>query len=441
MVTQDAVFHQAPAARAKAASFGAMLALLAVYWTIGALIYWEATAVRELAVIGGFNLHAMDIGVALMLGAVILLMGESRFAPTTLTVTLTLFWIFMLVALIRGMTLDPVKALMSMRAVGFIALTLMAVTLMRYTDALASQLKRAILIGAFILFALTLLRHVLGPGFLMLDAPSDPMMINDGGRPLTADGTLLMGAGAVILLQRALMRWPYVDAAGPAVGALALFIGVISTSQGTAGLATGLAGLIVLVFSPGIGASQRFVLMALVLFTLAVLFWVLPTLATPEVLRDLPFAETLFGDVDQRFRNLNTRQHVWASLLREYDQRDLGNQLFGLPAGVKPILPISLWGGIYWEHSIHNMYLQTLSDYGGFGLGAYLLAMTAILFCCFRLVAGARTVEMSALGSLSLGLLATLLMIGFSYQWAYPQAAVVMLTALTAKAWAYRHVG
>ena len=61
------------------------------------------------------------------------------------------------------------------------------------------KIRDALVVFSLAMCVLVVLRFVLGPSLFMRAAYADVLQINDGGRPITADGALLMGVGVAML--------------------------------------------------------------------------------------------------------------------------------------------------------------------------------------------------------------------------------------------------
>lgn len=330
--------------------------------------------------IGAFDLSSYDLMIGTSLAACgwLSVIGR-RIAVTVGSSLLLAIAGLALLNLLRGVPHHGIEALMALRATfPFVTYSLMGLLLagakFRYGDALQVFLKTA-----FVLSVLLFARSLLGPSYLYWGEYQNTYQINDGGRPLSANGTLLIGIGLLVMLPRLRRLSPTNFDLRVAAGSTFLFVALIISYQATAVVASLAAIATFIALDRGRARGFRAWAVVIGLISVAGLF------AIADLLALLP--KWIVGDVAQRAGNLGTRREVWDAFLDSFEGWPLANQLFGLPAGELPRFFVNTSGvTAEWQVSIHSMYFGTLPWTGVCGIVAY---CTFLLWVFLRCIWGA----------------------------------------------------
>lgn len=319
------------------------------------------TAVAEF---GAFTFHSTDPAVVVALLAVLGNLARGRFDWQPYAWPVLAMAALLGVNFLRGILADPDPALLWLRANAMIALVPLLALTMRPGTAPMRAARHALLLAAAALSLLLLVRLAFGATFLMTADVTD-LTANDGGRPLSAPGTMLLVLASAMLASEVLRRCALrLDPA--LLAALALPVLVLLTRQGTAIIAelVALAAVVLVQRSPSHGWRLVFGGLGVIAALGLIALFLAPLLESP--------------DVQRRLGNLGTRQEVWAALTDLWPTLPLSTQLFGFAAGQQPALLVYFGGAYsYWSLSIHSMYYGSLPmmGYAGGGAFAILLAM------------------------------------------------------------------
>lgn len=343
-------------------------------------LFRELTLQSTLLFIGGFNLTVSDPIV--FIGGVILAMHAKRRPSLTLgTVLVAAYAAVIALNIARGLSVRPYDAIVTLRLNGGFVVLLLLGLYVRADEWWHPRILRALLTVGGALAALIVLRTALGPTF-PFGASADIAVdeINDGGRALSAQGTILVVMAAVVLLARYMA--PTSAGGGRPINfmiSVFLCLTVVATRQGMATIICVVAWGTTFCAMPGPSRRARTTLGLAAGAAGLFAYYVLPEIIPLEALNDsLPKAFAF--DLSKRETTLSFRQAIWAGLLDDRETWTTMSQILGLPAGVKPSIWIDYWGGTLWELSVHSMYYGLLPVAGVVGLALYcgVLASAAV---------------------------------------------------------------
>lgn len=322
-------------------------------------------------------------------------------------------------------------AIISLRLTGTFALMLLVAAITDPDDNIGRQVLNVLDKASLALCALVTLRLALGPQLFIQAEFSRIQDINDGGRPLSASGALLIASAAAVQLSR-LMRnritiWSW---DGAKLGALV--ISLLLTGQGTATIC-GAVGLgLVWGFENGAIRSARITLFTGLAITFLTIAIIAPSALEPSNWLNL-LPDAISENLNRRQSNLGTRQIIWEGIITQWSEASTLNQIIGWPAGERPQIIINsrAWGTVIWEANAHSMYFGTLISHGI--IGVTILVMIAIL-------AGTASLRRSIAGSTQTGDLSppgtlALISIFITYSYSYNidnEASLILATALLA---------
>jgi hypothetical protein len=264
------------------------------------------------------------------------------------------------------MSISPDKAFLSLRAYGLFAIFLLIGAVGGNAAALSRTFERAIYPISAALCVLVALRVVFGADLFIYTKEISAVGVNDGGRPLSTFGTMILGITAVFTLSKMIAdenppKWAATIFAG-------LVVAILITGQGTATIASGTGLALVMLLQRGRFHGAR------IAVTLAALLIVALTLMVTSSITDSSFygtilPEDLAKNLTRRQGNYQTRLQAWQGILTAYADADPVKKLIGWPAGTSPYVEIinQKWGRIVWNVSAHNMYIGTLISHGAVG--------------------------------------------------------------------------
>lgn len=342
------------------------LTIWSIRLLIGGALVREALGQSKILVIGSYDVHSLDPAVVVALLAAAAHLAKRRLDWRPYTIPILIIAGLIGINFLRGIISDPGPALLSVRANASIATMLVLAVSMRTTATVMQSARHALLLCCIGLGVLVLLRLATYPSlFMTVDRPD--AMINDGGRPLSAQGSFLMvlasGIVTAQILQRRRLVMDYMTAAAAILPLL-----VLLTRQGTASLAEFAVLATVIVLQRGHSQGRRLLWAGLAVpAVFALLAWVLPIFLDSE-------------DFLRRTKNIGTRQEIWRSLMASWPGESLFVQLFGYPAGQQPMLMV-LWSDGYrdWTNSIHSMYFGALPIMGYLGAIAYVSMLIMLI--------------------------------------------------------------
>ena len=379
--------------------------------------------------IGSYNLTIVE-PVLLMQAATLFQLARRRALRADITTWLLLgIAAIIFINLGRGIAHDLPSGLRSFRIQGAFALYLLIAAFAPRDETLLRQLRDALIVTALLLAVLVALRLVLGPQLFIRHLVGQVATLNDGGRPVTADGALIIGAGLILAISRAIenVRDRFNRLAVFAIPVL--LVALVLTAQATAIIASLAGAAIVAALHPSASRGSRILLVGtltlaggIALLALNGAFGRLPLGAVPDY-----FQHNLL----RRASTFEFRRLIWAGLLRDYAHWSTFDQLFGLRNNDVPAILIPRGEGYRWDASIHSMYYGALVFMGAVGLALYaaLLGTVALRGC--RRILGPRWSWTSFGGAIPLGLLVAFSLFGYSYE-LRDEHAVLILIALIA---------
>lgn len=410
------------------------VAFMAAVWTTLLLAFYrELAGMPTLAMLGNFNFTIVE--------ALLVVVGASAFLgpkttkpwsgwPAKLTVCFALLYS---VALLRGLLTTPYDAITSMRLNAALPVILIWSLLAPPQMLWHRRVQRAVVVVGTLLGAIVAMRVVMGPSFLMALQDVNSQDINDGGRALSAQGSIMLVSAVVLLIARGIRSFP-----SDRIGALRdLWLGSILavmeilTKQGTASLALFAAVGVVIAATPSRGRPFRAIAMGMLC---ALAGFALLMAQDPAVLNDVNnmLPPSMQFDLDHRGKTFETRQLVWTGLLNDMDTWSETSRWIGLPAGTKPTIWIPLWGGTYWGFSIHNMYYGLLPIMGMIGAGLYVALLSFMALGTMRRIVHGSS-EDQFVATVALAWLLVVTVLGFSYE-IRNENALLLAMALAATA-------
>lgn len=400
----------------------------AIWAVLGTALFNALTGDLTLLTIGGYNFQIPEFVLIFLLPALLLL--AMRTTPV-LSLTTTLIWTFAAIwgfGLLRGLADAPAAALTSLRSTAILPIFLLLATYLPKYEMPSDRILNAVKIAGALAGALVLLRTLFGPILFYSASIASQPDINDGGRAISAAGALLIAAAAIVAVYQAFaqaqlkrLRWRQL------LTAMLLIAALLMSLQATAILA-GLAGLLaVFCLAPGTYRTLRQLGLAAMVVSAMLILLAAPDLFSEQGLAGLLPADLAF-QLSRRAANLNTRNFIWSGLLDSFQYWSTVDQLFGLPAGTRPQVLVPLWGGTYWEFSMHSMYFGLLPYAGIAGLAVFLALMVVLLFETWRKRDRATTIS----GTLGFAFAAMLLVYGYGYDLRNEQGLFLALAAVSA---------
>jgi hypothetical protein len=405
------------------------LVIATVWLSLLAALFKEVVGTDTVAYLGSYNLTVVE-PVILLQAATLLQLARRRVLRANLVTWLLLgIAAIILMNLGRGVAHDLPSGLRSFRIQGAFALYLLIAALVPRDDAMLRQLRDALILTALLFCGLVALRLTFGPQLFLRTVAGDAVTINDGGRPLTADGALMLGIGLILAASRAIeqVRDRFNRAATLAIPVL--LVALVLSAQATAIIAS-LAGLaVVTALHPSATRGGR-----VLLVTALVLAAGIGVLAihgafgrfAPDILPEYFQRNLLRRSATFEFRRL-----IWAGLVQDYARWSLFEQTFGLRNNDLPSIYIPLRTGYYWRWSIHSMYYGALAVMGAAGLTLYLALLGTIAVRGLRRAFGPRRSWTTFGGAIPLGLLTSICFFGYSYE-LRDEHAILILLALVA---------
>ena len=359
--------------------------VLAVVWgTLLLAFYREVAGVPTVAFIGNYNLTIVEV-MLVVIGISALVSPRQPFLKGLGANLIICYAAVYGIDFFRGLMTTPYFAITSMRFNAVLPAILIWSLLVPPKALWCEGVQRAWIIVGAMLGVLVVLRVVVGPTFLMVAQDLDEMDINDGGRALTAQGSMILVGAVVLLMARAIQAISLGRVSGWIELLLAGFFAIaeVLTRQGTATLSLVIAMVVVCGLTPGALRSTRIV--TLVLFVImAGVFWVLAQdqAFLDNVNKALP--PGMQFDLQHRSLTFEHRQAIWEGLLLDMNSWSPLSWAIGLPAGTKPQIWLNLWGGVYWDLSIHSMYYGLLPILGVVGLCLYVALLVNVAAGTFR---------------------------------------------------------
>ena len=372
---------------------------LALWAIMARIVLYELFNSISLLSIGAFNVSPVDVTLLFCLPA--LFVSFRYFHPRRLSgILVMLFSLLMLVGLVRGsLSNGPVQAGFMFRANVLYVVSFLIAILMPLTEKRASFIVKAFVFTSWILILLVFFRLIVG---------------NNGHRPLTSVGGILMGEAAVMALGLAMS--PYLVAKekmGWILIVIFFCVMLFLTGQRTA-LSASLAGLgVVLLLSP---SPYRWIIRLFFLGVICAVGFIfvaaLADFGKDALVEHLPgFIQDQFG----KRTTLDWRKAQWAAAMRQFWASSAADQWLGMPFGTRVSYRLDgLFRGFVLHFSIHNHYIKTLVELGFVGIGIF--AFT-IIWALWKIMVrfGKRNREVYLSPEVSLALLVTILFFSYGY--------------------------
>lgn len=340
-----------------------------VWFSFVLAVYREVVGHNTIVYIGGFNLTIAEPMFAMGAISAFLMLWRRPPRPTILRLLIWLFCAILALNLARGMAENANAAIISLRATGALWLFFIISTAYDPEQRLAKWSTSAVTAAAAALSLLVVARTIVGPQLFMQIAVSADL-INDGGRPLSALGALIIAAASTLLFSHLIRRGtPLASWRGLS---LAFLIGaLLLTGQGTATVCGAVGMIVVFVLERGRARLLRLSTLAL-LIPLIVILAATPSLFDPTSWVGI-LPDEVISNFFRREANIGTRRLVWDGILAAYGHAGALEKLFGWPAGTAPLVIVQSphWGTVAWSASAHSMYFGTLMSHGAVGLGLY----------------------------------------------------------------------
>ena len=400
-----------------------------VWMSLLMAVFKEVVGNDTIAFIGSYNLTVVEPVVVMQVATLVLLARKRALRPEITTWFLLGIAAIVFINLGRGIADDMPSGIRSFRIQGAFALYFLMAAFVPRDEAMLRQIRDALIVFGLVLCVLVALRVVLGPQLFLREVAEDVALINDGGRPVSADGALMIGAAIIMAVSRAIenVRDRFTRLAVLAIPVL--FVALIFTAQATATISS-LAGLVIVAaLHPSSNRSSRMLLVAV--FVLAgVLFYLALTGVFGRF--SLDFLPKYFQyNLLRRSSTIEVRQMIWSGLMHDYQRWSLIEQLIGLRNNDLPFIFVPLREGYYWWASIHSMYYGSFAFMGVVGLVLYLLMVSLIGLRGLRRAFGPRWTWNSFGGAIPLALLAAFSLFGYSYE-LRDEHTVLILVALVA---------
>ncbi len=326
---------------------------------------------------------------------------------------------------VRGLFFNAYDSIVSLRAIGVFTCFLFMSCYLPASELLWRRIARFIVTIGFFTAGLLYIRLIVGVDFLIQIDFVDINEINDGGRALSAEGALIIGMSATLLLSK-LMRM-----SSPSLTEISKFsfllAALVLSHQGSATLASIGAFGIVFGFSAGPSQSLRTSLAAGTGLLLIIALFVLPSLVDAETIQSI-LPESITGDLEKRFNNLGGRQYIWSGLLNDIPRWPLIDQLLGLPSGKHPVIILPIWGGVEWEASLHSTYFGFIASVGFVGLTLYILLLTGLVFrSCTALLRFRASADFDVILTLAFAIMCSIY--GYGYELRAEEGVLIMWAA------------
>ena len=360
--------YVAESARERLVTLSERLIVTTVWLLALARVITEFLGQTEIVSFGFYTLHIVDLPIAFSFGTAMFCVIRNGFAMRMLIIPAITVTFLISYNLVAGTTINSAPALLWAR--DFISIgMLLLIAVSANRDIPAAAIRRALLYTAVMLAMLMLLRLATSPNLFMINGWS-AAETNDGGRPLSAQGTFMMVLPAVWLWSDAL-RSPGWRIDLTTICAAVLSVLIIATRQGTASISL-IAGLtVIFLLEPGRNRLLR------ALATVG---------AGTGIALSAIFVTPLLSDqlnIGQRTANLGTRQAVWSAINSLWPGLPFRVQAFGFPAGQMPVLMVQMnTRYAEWHAGVHSMYYQMLVISGYVGLFSYCILLIGLSIVC-----------------------------------------------------------
>lgn len=405
------------------------LLVCTVWMSLLMALFKDVVGSDTITFIGSYNLTIVEPVVA-MQAATLVQLARKRVLRADITTWLLLGIVAIIVLnLGRGMAYDLPSGLRSFRIQGAFTLYLLIAVFVPRDEALLRQIRDALIVAALMLCVLVALRVAFGPQLFLRKLAEHLDTINDGGRPVTSDGALIIGGGLILAISRAIenVRDRFNRTAVLAIPVL--LVALLLTAQATATIASLIGAGVVTALHPLASRGGRMLMVTVLALAAGILYLALTGAFGRVSLPILP--DYLQHNILRRASTFEFRRLIWAGLLRDYERWSLFDQLLGLRNNALPEIVIPLRNGYQWGASIHSMYYGALVFMGALGLSLYTALVGVIGFRAFRRAFGPRWSWTSFGGAIPLGLLAAFSLFGYSYE-LRDEHAILILVALIA---------
>lgn len=400
-----------------------------VWMSLLTAVFKEVVGSDTVAFVGSYNLTVVEPVVAMQVATLVLLARKRALRPDIITWFLLGIAAIIFINLGRGIADNMPSGIRSFRIQGAFALYLLIAAFVPRDEQMLRQIRDALIVFGLVLCVLVALRVALGPQLFIREKVVDVSEINDGGRPLSADGALMIGAALILAVSRAIERVRDGFTRAAALAIPVLFVALIFTAQATATISS-LVGLVVIsALHPSVNRSTRMLIVA-VLVLAGALFYLAITGAFGRF--SLDFLPKYFQyNLLRRSSTIEVRHLIWSGLMHDYWRWSMLEQLIGMRNNDLPYIFIPLRDGYYWWASVHSMYYGSLVFMGSIGLGLYLLMVSLIGMRGLRRAFSPRDTWTTFGGAIPLALLAAFSLFGHSYE-LRDEHTVLILVALVA---------
>ena len=417
--------------RSRVVDLDLRLLLCTVWASLLTALFKDIVGSDTIVFIGSYNLTIVEPVIAMQAATLWQLARRRTLRPDIATWFLLGIAAIVFLNLCRGIAHDLPSGLRSFRAQGAFALYLLIAAFVPRDEALLRQIRDALIVGALALCALVALRVALGPQLFLRSLAGDLASINDGGRPVTADGALIIGIGLLLALSRAIedVRDRFNRTVVLAIPVL--FAALLLTAQATAIIA-GLAGTaIVTALHPSANRGGRMLLVAALVLAAAFFYLALNGAFGRFALGAVP--DYVQHNFLRRSSTFEFRKLIWAGVLRDYAHWSLFDQLFGLRNNDLPYIVIPRAEGYRWVASIHSMYYGALVFMGAAGLALYIALLGAIGLSGCRRAFDPRANWTRFGGAIPLGLLVAFSLFGYSYELRDEHTVLILLALIASR--------
>lgn len=398
-------------------------------WTVSATLFYavyrETFGQDSLFHIGSFHLTLVEPVLIISLVAIFSCFGRSLPRPNIPSLAVLALGLLLFINLVRGVNVDLVPALNSLRISGLLITVLILGVLHSNSTWFISYCRRAITISAAALLLVVLARLIFGPSTFMLDARVAMAAQLGEARAITAQGAFIMAAALTIQLSDWVRCGRNISSV-KLYAFLLFLVCLMLTRQGTATIC-GLVGVsIVILLENRRNRGVRILFASIPIVFIASILWLQPKSDFSQSPTSAPL--WISSMLDNRQATLETRKQVWRGVIKSYSFLPDIDKVIGTTAGSRPVVLIESrrWGHVAWAHTYHSMYYATLVSYGALGL-----TFLIVLFIS-SVAVGIGFLKRGAGGSLSGALGIALIVISAVISYSYDirsEAAVIILAS------------
>lgn len=405
------------------------LVIYTVWMSLATAVFKEVVGTETIAFIGTFNFTVVEPVIGLQVLAIVALARRRALRPEFTTWLVLGIAAIIVINLFRGIEYNLLSGIRSFRIQGAFALFLAMCAFLPRDEKLLRQIRDAIIVFGLMLCALVAMRVVLGPQLFLRVQVSDISTINDGGRPVSADGALMIGAALILASARVIenVRDRFSRYARLAVPVL--FVALVFTAQATATISS-LVGLMLLVaLHPGPNRVSRMLAVTVVAVCAGLFYLFIIGVFGQFSLDFLPqyFQHNLL----RRSSTIEVRHMIWAGLMNDFWGWSLNEQLIGLRNNDLPFIFMPVNEGYYWWVSVHSMYYGSLVFMGVVGLVLYVILVLIVFLRGFARIFEPRADWGQFGGAIPLALLAAFSVFGHSYE-LRDEHTILILVAIVA---------